>query len=209
MGLVIFDAYRFQAVHFVFAGLFFISCACYILLMMRNEKQLVALGLTQGMDKWNFYTFVAALGFFLLFVAMTVWDHYAKYSGCNKNNEGLSHVARFCLGSQAIGEYGYMICCVVLISSANYSRSSFLKHSDFSELLQIRIFSIQTVLVDCLWGGEWRYIFNLEEPSSVSVEVGDKTMASIAELERTASFSHFGQESQGSMPKNALNSGAG
>jgi len=97
----------------------------------------------------------------VIFIGGSVWDGSETAKGHGKENVG-KWAKRLC----AFGEYGYMVFCVAMVSSRAYSREHLLDKYDFSELLNVKIFSLRTLLIDCLAGMEWRYIVGRERQLS-------------------------------------------
>merc|ERR1712139_382961 len=133
--------------------------------MMRIEKRMVELELMVRSDAWNLYTFVGMIASFMTFIAGSVWDNVSGASTPEKEPDSEGHAA---LIVEAVGEYGYMICCVIMVSSSNYSRNSLLTDFDCRELLNINIFSLRTLLSECLFS-EGKYIFDLNSRRRQSI----------------------------------------
>lgn len=157
MCLTIFDAQRFNSAHLTFAGLFFLFCLVYVVLMERNDLPLVELGLSKGMAFFNKVMFAGAMFFMVVFICGSVWDGKEIKDGHGTENRG-KWAKRLC----AVGEYGYMIFCVIIVSSRAYAREHLLEKYDFSELLNVQVFSIRTLLIDCFSGMDMLYIFGYD-----------------------------------------------
>jgi len=161
--ICIFDAFRFNKAHLVFAGLFFLFCLFYVILMIRNDQKLIDLGLSQGMDLFCKITFAGMILFKIVFVIGCMFDGWAEAHDHKSDDTG-----RWAKIVCAIGEYGYMIFCVIMVSSRAYSRVNFFDAYDFSELLNVKLFSVTTLLIDCAAGGEWLFVFGMKEEHSMS-----------------------------------------
>jgi len=157
MCLTIFDAQRFNSTHLTFAGLFFLFCLIYVLLMERNDRPLIKLGLSEGMPLFNKLMFGGAMFFMVVFIIGSLWDGKEIKDGHGTEERG-KWAKRFC----ALGEYGYMIFCVIIVSSRAYAREHLLEKFDFSELLNVQVFSIRTLLIDCFSGMDMLYIFGFD-----------------------------------------------
>jgi len=192
MCICIFDAQRFSILHFTFAMLFFAFVITYILLLQRIDKPMIKVGLSEGMDSKARFWLYSTIFWFVFFFCSLIFTVVIE---AHHVSEGWWYAANICF---AVGEYGYMISAVVLVGSNSFSRVTFYDDYDLSALLNVKLFSIRTLLTDCANGGERQYVFH--------DNVDDKERLSKIDIEMmSAIYSGSTRQSQAVQDQSILN----
>jgi len=172
MCICIFDAQRFPIPHFVFALSFFPACLTYIMLLQRIDEPMMRVGLSEGMDSTAKFWLYSTICWFTFFILALVFAVVVEMQHLNKDWWYTANI------SFALGEYGYMISAVVLVGSSSFSRVAFYEDYDLSALLNVKLFSIRTLLSDCANRGETQYVFHDDEGDEKRLSKMDVEMMS-------------------------------
>jgi len=157
MFICIFDVQRFIIAHYVFSLSFFSSCLTYIMLLQRIDAPMIRINLSDGMDETAKFWLYSTIVWFSFFFCASIFATVVKLQHMSKD---WWYASNICF---AIGEYGYLISAVILVGSNSFSRLAFYDDYDLSALLNVKLFSICTLITDCFNGGERRYVFHDKE----------------------------------------------
>lgn len=172
MCICIFDAQRFGIPHVVFALSFFPACLTYIMLLQRIDEPMMRVGLSEGMDRTAKFWLYSTICWFTFFILATVFAVVVEVQHLSQDWWYIANI------SFAVGEYGYMISAVILVGSSSFSRVAFYEDYDLSALLNVKLFSIRTLLSACANRGETQYVFHDDEGDEKRVSQMDVEMMS-------------------------------
>ena len=155
--------------------------------MMRLDTIIINVGYKTHRSRKELISFVLMIIFFMVFVISGLVDGIVK-NGKNGGKNLVDESYNFEKNTQirkiaiAIGEYGYMLFCVIVISFFN--RAGLFERIDFSELLYLRVFSIKETILECFCQSDFMYIFGLEtDATDTDMENYEKKIATKSAIE--------------------------